>query len=172
MTPDEFSRLQGDPKAAESFFGMSLQEPEKLLARTHERESGDCYLSIGTDWHALHFLLTGDGELKPHPLPPPPLGNIVQGGTEAPWPCTYGQVRSLSPEEVRAAADALNRISVEELRSRFSVTTFNSAKIYPHGKRGQWSEEDAESVFDIYPRVVEFFQAGARDGDVILISSD
>ena len=175
VTPQEFARLQSDAKAAESFFGTSIEDlddPEKLLARMQEQESSDRYLGIGTDWHALHFLLTGDGELKPHPLPPPPLGNVVQGGTETQWPCTYGHVRSLAPDEVRAVADALGKISVEQLRSRFSIASFNAAQIYPHGKRARWTDKDAETVFEIYPRVVEFFQSATRDGDIILLSSD
>jgi len=175
IAPEEFARLQSDAKAAESFFGTNredLDDSEKLLARMQEQESSDRYLGISTDWHALHFLLTGDGELKPHPLPPPPLGNVVQGGTETQWPCTNGHVRSLTPDEVRAVADALTKISVGELRSRFSVASFNVAQVYPHGRRARWSDEDAESVFEIYPRVVEFFQSAARDGDMILLSSD
>src|SRR5205085_1232660 len=130
------------------------------------------YLGIGTDWHALHFLLTGDADLEPHPSPAPPLGNVVQGGAETEWPCTYGQVRSLTPDEVRAVAQALGNISVEELRSRFSADSFNAAQIYPHGRRGNWTDDEAESVFEVYPRVVQFFQAAADDGDVILLSSD
>jgi hypothetical protein len=71
-----------------------------------------------------------------------------------------------------AVAEALGRISVEDLRARFSVESFNSAQIYPHGRRARWTAKEAESVFRIYPRVVEFFQAAARDGDVVLLSSD
>jgi hypothetical protein len=173
ITPEEFTRLQEDPDAAASFFGTSLEDldnPEQLLAKMEELESSGRYLSIGKDWHALHFLLTGDGELKPHALPPPPLGNVVQGGTETEWECTYGQVRSLSPEEVKEVADALSRISVAELRSRFSARAFADADIYPLGS--EWTEEEAETVFEVYPKVVEFFQAAARDGDIILLSSD
>ena len=175
VTPAEFARLQGDKKAAESFLGTSLEDlddPAKLLAKMQEQESGDRYLGIGTDWHALHFLLTGDGELKPHPSPPPPLGDVVQGGTETQWDCTYGHVRSLTPDEVRAVAGALGKISVEDLRSRFSIASFNAAQIYPHGRRASWTDDEAESVFEIYPRVVEFFKAAGRDGDMILLSSD
>ena len=175
VTSEEFARLQGDAKAAESFFGTNLEDlddPEKLMARMQEQESSDRSLGIATDWHALHFLLTGDGELKPHPLPPPPLGDVVQGGTETQRSCTYGHVRSLTTDEVRAVTDALGKISVDELRSRFSVASFNAAQIYPHGRRARWTEEDAETVFEIYPRVVEFFQSAARDVDMILLSSD
>jgi len=175
VTPQEFAHLQADVRAAESVFGPSLEDLNDLavlLSKMQERESSDRYLSIGTDWHALHFLLTGDGELKPHPLPPPPLGNAVQGGAETQWPCTYGNVRSLTPEEVRAVADALAKIPVEELRSRFDVASFNAAQIYPHGRRARWTNEDAESVFEMYPRVVKFFQAAALEGDMVLLSSD
>ncbi len=183
VTPEEFARLQSDVKAARSFFAPDPYElaeelrhrleesadSEKLLARKQEQEGGAPYLFVGTYWHALHFLLTGDSELKPHPLPPPPLGNVVLGGTETPWPCACGHVRSFTPDEVRALADALSRISVEELRSRFSVASFNAAQIYG---RARWTDEDAESVFKIYPRVVEFFQSAARAGDMILLLSD
>jgi len=170
ITREEFTRLQEDPEAADSFFGMNWENEEELLASMEEIESSDRYLSIGKDWHMLHFLLTGDGELQPHPPPPPPLGNVVQGGTETEWECTYGNVRSLAPEEVKAVADALGRISVEELRSRFRATAFAEVDIYPQGS--EWTEEDAQSAFDIYPKVVGFFQAAAQDGDMILLSSD
>ncbi len=175
ITPKEFMRLQEDPKSAASFLGTSLEDldnPEELLAKMEDLEGSGRYLNIGKDWHALHFLLTGDKELEPHSLPPPPLGNVVQGGKETEWECTYGHVRSLSPKEVKDVATALSGISVEELRLRFSAVSFNAAQIYPHGKRASWTVEEAESVFEIYPQVVEFFEAAARDGDMILLSSD
>jgi hypothetical protein len=184
VTPEEFARLQNDAKAAASLFNPNLEEllektrrweelvdPEKLLARRREQERGDPYLFIGTDWHALHFLLTGNSELKPQPSPPAPLWKVVCGGTETPWPCSCGHVRFLTPSEVRAVADALTKISVQELRSRFSVASFNAAQI-PHAGRARWTEEDAESLFEIYPRVVRFFQSAARDADIILLSFD
>ena len=179
ITVEEFTKLQQDPKAALSYFGLgeddleALNDPEKVMAMLEELKNNERFLDIDKDWHALHFLLTGDGELKPHsPLPPPPLCNVVQGGTETPWECTYGHVRSLSPEEVRDVAGALKKISVADLRAKFSVESFNAAKIYPHGRHGDWTSDEAESVFEIYPRVVEFFQLAARDGDMILLSSD
>jgi len=178
ITTEEFTQLQADPEAAAFYFGISLQDledlddPEKVIAKMEELEASDRYLNIGKEWHTLHFLLTGDGKLDDHPLPPPPLGNVVQGGTETEWECTYGHVRSLTPVEVKEVAAALSKISVDELRSRFSVAAFNEAGIYPHGRRARWTEDEAESVFEIYPQVVEFFKSAARDGDMIILSSD
>jgi hypothetical protein len=184
VTPEEFARLQNDAEAAVGFFNPNLEEllektrrweelgdQEKLLARRRQQERGDPFLFIGTYWHALHFLLTGDRELKPQSAPAGPLWNVVCGGTETPWPCSLGHVRFLTPDEVHAVADALAKISVQELRSRFSVASFNAAQI-PHPGRARWTEEDAESIFEIYPRVVRFFQSAARAGDIILLSFD
>ena len=188
VTPEQFARAHSDAKTAESFFGPKSWEelleiareqvgevegaadPVELLTRRKEQEADAPYLFIGWDWHALHFLLTGDSELKPQPSPPGPLWNVVCGGMETPWPCSRGHVRSLTPDEVRAVADALTKISVEQLRSRFSVASFNAAGISSHRVPARWTDEDAESVFAIYPRVVEFFQSAARAGDMILLS--
>jgi hypothetical protein len=175
ITPAEFQRLQNDPQSAGSFFGISpelLEDPEKLMAMMVERRNNRRFLDLGKDWHALHFLLTGDFDLKPHPLPPPPLGNVVFGGTKTDWLGTYGNIQSLAPQEVRDVADALTGIPVQNLRAKFSVASFNDAQIYPHGRRKAWTEEDAETVFEIYLQVVSFFQAAAKAGDMILITTD
>lgn len=76
ITPSEFAQLKDDPQAAASYFVTNFDDMEDL-----EESEEDRYLNIGTDWHALHFLLTGDGDLKPHPLPPPPLYGIRNGLT-------------------------------------------------------------------------------------------
>ncbi len=175
MTTEEFERLRDDPAAAALLLGFSLElldDPEKLMAQFEAREADERYLNIGKDWHALHFLLTGDAELRPHPLPPPPLGDLVFGGSETPWDETCGTFRSLSPDEVRAMAEALSAISVEELRSRFSVESFNSGGIYPHGRRARWTPDDIESLFETYPRLVELFRAAALAGEMVLRSSE
>lgn len=176
VTPKQFAHLRSNAKAANAFFGLNLDDlddPEELVERMLKQERSRRYLSIGTDWHVLHFLLTGDSKLgEDSKLPPPPLGNAVQGGTETRWPCTYGNIRFLKPPQVRGVAKALAKISTKELRSRFSVEELNAAGIYPHGYSRGWTENEAESAFRIYPRLVKFFQAAARDGDIMLLSSD
>jgi len=178
ISPQEFSRLKKNRKAptASSVPPLKLLEknPEAVFEWLRERRSGEhSSFTIGTDWHAMHFLLTGDAQLgEKGSRPAPPLGNVVQGGSETQWDCTYGKVRLLEPDEVKEVASALARISAKELSSRFSVDSFNANDIYPHGRQKRWTEQAAETVFSNYPRLVKFFELAAKNGEVVLLSSD
>ena len=121
------------------------------------------------EWHALHFLLTGDASLDPPSPVPPPLGNVVFGGAATPFETGYGPVRCLNPQEVRDVADALRAIPVEELQRRFNAESFNEQKIY--GYTGGCTLEDLEPLLEeMYPELVEFFGRAAEAGDLVLIS--
>lgn len=177
VTPQEFSELQNDPEAAESFFGIDLDSfdfsnPEAMLAKLHEQESDERYFSLQKEWHALHFLITGDSYLEGDTQLQPPYCNIVMGGTPTQFEATYGFVRYLTPEEVRTVSELLSTISLEELRQRFDPAKFNAAKIYPSPRPGGWDEEEIEPLFKMYPKLVEFFKNAARDGNIVLLSSD
>jgi hypothetical protein len=94
------------------------------------------------------------------------------GGTETPFDATYGKVRYLTPVEVREVADALGKISVEELRARFDPVAFTKAQVYPNPRPGGWNITELESVLFIYPQLVEFFRQAAREGNLVLLSFD
>jgi hypothetical protein len=177
VTPQEFSELQTDPEAAESFFGLDLDSfdfsnPEAMLAKLQEQKADERRFSLEKEWHALHFLITGDSSLESDTQLQPPYCNIVMEGTPTQFEATYGFVRYLTPEEVRAVAELLSTISVEELRQRFDPAAFNAAKIYPNPRPGGWDDEEIEPLLEMYPELVEFFQNAARDGDIVLLSSD
>jgi len=143
------------------------------VADTDELRSSDRCLSIDKDWHALHVLVTGEmsspSEIQPVP---PPLGNLVMGGTETPFDAGHGKVRFLTPDEVREVADALSRISVEDLRARFDPVAFTRAKVYPTPRQGGWDIEALEPLLFTYRQLVGFFRDAAREGNVVLISFD
>lgn len=177
VTPQEFSELQNNSEAAKSFFGLDLDsfdfsDPEAMLAKLEEQEADERYFSLEKEWHALHFLITGDSGLEGDTQLQPPYCNVVMGGTPTQFEATYGFVRYLTPEEVRAVAELLSAISVEELRQRFDPAEFNTAEIYPNPRPSGWAEEEIEPLLDMYPELVEFFQNAARDGDIVLLSSD
>ncbi len=153
--------------------GFDCYEAYASIADSDELRSSDRYLSIDKDWHALHALLTGEISNPSSIQPvPPPLGNVVIGGTETPFDATYGKVRFLKSEEVREVADALGKISVEDLRALFDPVAFTKAEVYPNPRPGGWNMEQMESVFWVYPQLVGFFRDAAREGNVVLLSFD
>jgi hypothetical protein len=78
-------------------------------------------------WHAAHWLLTGsvwEGD--------PPLDFIVQGGTDLDYDGPWNQPpRTFTAAETRAIADALARVSDDDLRARYKPDEMMQAEIYP-----------------------------------------
>ncbi|MBN3896182.1 MAG: YfbM family protein [Nostoc sp. NOS(2021)] len=175
ITPQKFAEIQNDIEAAASFFELDLDDldfsnPQAMIAKLQERRSNKHYFRL-EDWHALHFLLTGESNLDDTQTSPP-LCNVVMGGTPTQFEAGYRFVRYLTLEEVRDVADALSQTSVEELKRRFNSTVFNAAEIYPNPSPGGWDEEEIETLFELYPKLVRFFQNAAKEGDIVLLSSD
>jgi len=173
ITPREWEGWQGLASAGGLPPGSELESAFLEFKYSEELLSSDRYLDIQKEWHALHALLTGDfsspSEIKPFP---PPLGNVVLGGTETPFNATYDKVRVLNPDEVRQVADALAVISAEDLKARFDPIAFPAAGIYSYPGPAEWYDEALEAVLFIYPQVVEFFGKAAQEGDVVLLSLD
>jgi hypothetical protein len=155
-----WSRLKKDPEKAAAFLFESWLEDGP--------ESRNC-VELQKDWHALHFLLTGDPSTDPEHLPDDPLHNVVMGGHETDIEASYGPVRCLEPKEVRAIAHELAKISVRLLRTRFSAKAFNDEEIYPNPEPGGWDRKEVESVFCVYPKLVRFFKAAAAAREVVLV---
>ena len=159
----EWDQLRHLMESSEDSNADERYEAYASIADSDELRSSDRYLSIEKDWHALHVLLTGEmsnpSEIQPFP---PPLGNVVIGGTETPFDAGYGKVRFLKPEEVREVAEALIHISVHDLQSRFDPVAFTKAKVYPNPRPGGWDLEQLVSLLWIYPELVNFFRIAAR----------
>ncbi len=158
ITPEDFERLQSDPKTANLFL---LEES---------------IFSLEKSWHVIHYLLTDHFELEKKPFTDPPFGSVVMGGTPTQFECSFEVVRYLTPEEVSITSEALNKISLETLEAKCTADNFNDAEIYPLGRSGRWDEEEIEGEIRflriLYPSLVSFFQEAASDGDVILIACD
>src|SRR5262249_53562472 len=113
----------------------------------------------------VHYLLTGDVSLEERQVPPP-LGNVVLGGTPVKFlDASYGSVRSLTPEEVQAVASALREIPTEEMSRRFDAAARAAPEIYSQS----WDDEDREALLEYYPRLVRFFEKAAEAGKVVLL---
>ena len=146
VTPQEFSTLQNNSEVAESFFksnldDVDLRNPDAMLAKLQEQKTDERYFSLEKEWHALHFLITGDSGSGGDAQLNPPYCNIVMEGTPTQFEATYGVVRYLTPEETRAVAELLSTLSVEDLRQRFDPAAFNASEIYPNPQPGGWDAE-------------------------------
>ena len=176
LTPAEFQKFQSDPKAAAAFGLENMDTPEEDWDDSDHQaalEQAGRYLDIGKFWHGLHFLLTGNTEMDTTTVPPP-LGNVVLGGTPTKWEATYGMVRSLTPDEVKEVASALEDTTLEDLRHR-NLTQFGAEHLYGYhslASGSRLSDEDVEALLEVFEEVRDFFIVAAQEGDVVLLSSD
>ncbi len=174
ITAADWENLQSLSEPGNLPVGYDLEEGYLEFAHSDELLSSDRYLSIDKEWHALHVLLTSDFSLpwKGNAPSPPPLGNVVMGGTETAFNATYGKVRFLTPDQVREVADAIKLISVPELSARFDAKAFTEAEVYPNPQPGGWDAGELEPLLFYYAQLVDFFRAAADEGDFVLLSFD
>jgi hypothetical protein len=179
----KWARLQKDREKAKSFLfslpGIDFDnlasfssDPQsnpaaraKLIAALRKAKKDPTRVELDKDWHALHFLLSGDPSMGSEHLAEDPLHNTVLGG----HPTDFEGVRILENSDVGEIARALAKISVKKLRGRFSATTFNDEEIYPFPRPGGWTRREVESVFKIYPKLVKFFKDAASAREIVLI---
>ena len=123
-------------------------------------------LELDKAWHGLHFLLTGtaDGGTEP-------ACYLLMGGE------TLGDddemdVRLLRPEQVRALAEHLATLSVDELTRRFDPERMTKLEIYPHviWKRPEATDAPRGFLLGAFAELRELVANAAQDGDAIVIS--
>ena len=183
----ELDALEADPERASTTLfrppGLSPELMSELIANPHitqERateimtsmqsaESDSTRVDLGKDWHALHFLLTGDTSMDPSHDPADPLHNIVMGGHPTAIEASYGPARCLSQVDISDIVRALADITAEDLRGRFSSDEFNSRRIYPNPRPGGWTEEEVEGVFFLFPQLKAMFKAALEANEVVLV---
>lgn len=124
-------------------------------------------LDLDKSWHGIHYLLTGtayEGE--------PPLDFIVRGGAEiADAEVGMNPPRVLRSDEVRAVADAIERMPPEELRKRFDPERMLEEGIYPD----IWDRDPAEDdslgyLLEHYAELRVFIRRAADRGDGLIVS--
>ncbi len=162
LEPDTLSRLVSNPEA----FGSRADE---MLQALESPELDTTRVDLEKDWHALHFLLTGDPGENPEHRPRDPLHNAVMGGHDTQLSTGYGPVRCLEAQDVRDIAKALSTISVKDLSKRFSAKAFNEQEIYPNPEPGGWTRREVAGLLKLFPRFVKFFKDAAVAGEIVLI---
>jgi uncharacterized protein DUF1877 len=148
----ELARLKSAPDSVMDF-----------LCPEHTDVHYDHGLDIGKAWHAIHFLLNNDKWGGEYPLVCAVMGGTSIDGTDV----GYGPARSLTPEEVRDVANALDEISSLDLLERFDADVLNQEQIYPQCWRNV--PEEREFVGSEYQALVKFFNVAAQARDAMVL---
>jgi Domain of unknown function (DUF1877) len=135
VTASEVKRiLWSNPTVAEALLESLSDKPSKVSASEKQLSLFDwtaypsptiLNASLDKSWGALHFLLNDDPQGGR-----PPLSLAIFGGESADLP-DHDSLKVLGTKEVAEIADALQGLSVEELRQKFDVAKFAANKIYP-----------------------------------------
>lgn len=136
---------------------------EELVLDSDEVQ--DTALDIDKSWHGIYFLLTGEPDLE-EPITSF-IGESILGGTEIGEDFGYGPLRYHEPTEVQNLYRELQKISMNELYSRFDIKKFNENKIYP--MNGKWSLQDKEYLVENYEFLLEFYKKATEEQEAILI---
>lgn len=99
---------------------------EPAAPDTWEPSSSGDELDVDKAWQGIHYLLTGtawEGD--------PPLNFILHGKGIGKVDVGYGPARTLTGDEVRRLAEALDALPPDELRQRFDPARMMELSVYP-----------------------------------------
>lgn len=159
VSDDQIAHLLQHPQGIKHFLYGLETAPTGLFARLfgagkRRRESQTAWTPPSPDdeidldkaWHGLHFLFTGSAWEGDEPL-----CFLVTGGTEiGDVDVGYGPARALSSQQVKDLADALSRISVDDLRARFDPDRMMELDIYPSIWDRDPAEDDSLGYLEAY----------------------
>ena len=136
---------------------------EQLFSFPEKKEKDGNAVYLDKAWHGIHYLLTGSAfESKSV------LGHAIMGGRAIGKDKGYGPMRLLSPEQVKAIAEALSKITPEQLSARYDARAMAKADIYPD----IWVDEGPGALkylLSFYGPLQSFYKQAAKNGHAVLL---
>ncbi|KAI9133826.1 DUF1877 family protein [Acaryochloris sp. CCMEE 5410] len=164
MTAAQFECLESTFGDDDKFYEAlaELFHPMPILPNRHPE---NCMVDVGDWWHMLHCAITGDSATPSRSQSPPPLGMIFSGGTKVELGSALFS-HFLTPSEVMEISQALNALSVEEMRKRVATSAFMDLDLY----HIHWCcyEGGADDLLDFYEDLVDFFRRAATQQNYVL----
>ena len=162
MSPDQRAKMEAyAASAAPALREIGADLRERTKDQQLPQEGLGEQISLEKAWHGLHFLLCGSAE----PLPGE-FGQAVLGGVEIGEDLGYGPARYLEPDNVRRIANALDSITVEELKKRYDPVVMEEADIYPGG----WTDlENLDWLMEAFHDLITYYKSVAERGNAILL---
>ncbi|MFI7080045.1 YfbM family protein [Micromonospora sp. NPDC049903] len=163
VSPDELERAKADLAWAYD------------IARTARNDDSDRWTTTDKAWHGLDFLLDrlgfeiplvlGAEEFVESPDVEPDSEEMLDflDNLEDDW--GYGPPSYLTPDQVAAAASALDTLTEDDLVRGVDPQELNRAEVYP----GIWERPGMlEWAAHFLPDARSFFAAAAKDGDAVI----
>ena len=115
-------------------------------------------LNIGKAWHILHFCMTGEteGEVLP-------LSYAIMTGIPIADNYIDGAVYLL-PDDVSNVADALSKLTENEIIRRFKDEAIGNPDVYGN----QWNEDDYDEFIGFFNGLKHFYQEASLIRNIIL----
>jgi hypothetical protein len=150
------------------------QELEKVLAKVKRdvnyyidiyfyREIGEDSFWLGTDWHVIHYILTGEVCWIGKSLLLPPLCNIILGGRII--NSEDDETRYLTPNEVRDVANFLKEHPVSWVEKEFYKVKDQPVEIYKMFMEG----DELRCLSKTYELFCSMYFDAAEAGDAMII---
>lgn len=119
---------------------------------------------LGKDWHAIHFILTGDAKLtgKEEFI----LAKVVLGINTIEMDCGgYSPLCATPPEQVKIIAEALSLVTESEFKAKINPQVLEEQSIYPES----WQDpEDTAYLTKTFEGLKAFYQQAAHNHLVVL----
>jgi hypothetical protein len=165
-------RVAMEAQAAAKSGGLSPEEKAQLRDQIIQAiESSGAFpalqglsergLTLEKSWHTLHYLLTGSSrEAKTT------LGMTIRGREFGP-DVGYGPARYLDPADVAKVAQALAKVSNDDLARRFDLQAMIAARVYACG-----DESELKLAQRYFAMVVRYYTEAAARGDAMILFID
>ena len=154
ITPDTLASFLDRPALAGEYVLESFDSED----RAH-------LLDIGSAWHGIHFLLTGEqdgGEA--------PEASVIFGGDEMGPDLVYGPIRLMSEGEVAEVATFLATRPASTLRTQFDPQALQDAEIYPEDTWVVEGDDAFEFLAQNYEALRAFYIDAAAKGWGMLLA--
>ena len=152
-------------RAKPNEFGQLPETEEEMLSLLEEiAEDDSLLLDLGTYWHGVQFLITGNDSMPGKSDSTSLLEDIFNGGTKI--PSQDYPIHVLSAVKVNEITLALNNTSVENFSDRLNPTIFYNADLYP--TKG-WTQGDLDDLIELYKDLVDFFNCAIQENEAIVV---
>ncbi len=142
----------------------ALTKDDALLASTLSDARGAQAINLDKAWHGIHFLLNGD-PWKVTGV----AGQAILGGKEFGDDMGYGPARAMSAADVKKVAEALDKVTAQELSARYNPQAMDKAEIYPT----IWERDGQDGLKELlhnYAELRAFYQRAANQGNAVIIA--